>query len=77
MEGSGGNPKNIPTAIEANNVERNGPGEIHQIEGATSAGCKQIVFLVGMKIKLLGSGFGVVGRAHGGPGVHNEISGVG
>ena len=77
MEGSGRNAKDVSSAVQANDVERIGPGQIHQIKRSATTCSQKIVLLVRVKIKLPGSGLGVIGGTDSRPGMHNKVSGIG
>ena len=57
VKGAGRNPEDVPTTVQTNNVKWLLPGQVHELKSAASADRQQIVFLMGMQIKLPGTGF--------------------
>ena len=68
-----GNPEDISAAVQPDTMKWLLPGRIHEIKGTPPADRQQIVFLMGMHIKLPGTGFEVIWWTHGGACVNHKI----
>ncbi len=73
VKGPRRNPEDVSAAVQPNDVKRLVPDQIHEVKGPASTDSQKIVFLMGVEIKLPGTGFGVIRWTHSGAGVDHKI----
>ena len=76
MERARWNAEDVSTAFQPHDMERLFPSQVDQIKGTATASGEEIVFLMGMQVKLPRTGIRIVRRTHGGAGVNDQITSV-